>query len=658
MSTSTGVGRVTPGAGGEGAAWVSEHGAHLLDYAASHLASGRALPAVASVLTACLAEPSPPERVGVRGRLFSALRRDCLASPDHREIYVPDTGPGMPDEEVTERVWSLVEPLGTETLRLMYRHGLTTEDLAHVLAMPVEEVTRLATRTQDLLEILASGLDALANHRRTCPELGPLVERIFPEEEWTAADIDAEARGDLISHMLKCPVCARPINIRYTVPQMVSHPRIRSLPPQVRRQLLDALPEPPPSPPKPPARRSPGIAGAGPLAAPTAVAETGTEPVSGPPAAVDPRTRPARQDRSTMPYRTVRPEGVSRTGPKQSPDRRDRPAPETETDRRSRRDRSMPYGPASGDRSPTSSRPPKSSETPRSPERHGDRPTLPSLPVLPAPGPSVPPGPSGPPLAPPVPGQNTPLYDALFTQAWARNTAERETDASATMPSLPAVAKSSQKSSQKSPQKPAPKPATGREPDDTEGYPLGVRVLEALAPLGTWLRNTTVKVVIVIVAGATGTLLGMNLLAPVMGSRDTVTSLRTTTQSQTPDRPTASPQLTFPGAESSGSASGEPGGSGELAKRVRVPPLVTLDEFGQGNILLTVTGSPLRWRVTAPGLTVRPSSGTTRPGRPDVIALRAHRIRHWCGTPFTATTSLTVHGPDDSITTTVRWQTC
>lgn len=277
----------------------------------------------------------------------------------------------------------------------------------------------------------------------------------------------------------------------------------------------------------------------------------------------------------------------------------------------------MPYGPASGKRSP---------------ERHEDRPTLPSLPALPAakaPEPSKPPEPA-------APGQNTPLYDAL-TQAWAK----RETDASATMPSLPAVQPTAQK--------------RDREPYDTESYPLSVRVLEALAPLGTWVRNTTVKVVIVVVAGATGTLLGMNLLAPVMGSRDPVTSLRTTTESRTPDRPTASPQVTIPGAEAPGSTSGRSGG---LAERVRVPPLVTLDEFGQGNILLTVTGSPLRWRVTAPGLTVRPSSGTSRPGRPDVITLRAHRIRHWCGTPFTATTSLTVHGPDDSITTTVRWQTC
>ncbi|MFC7646679.1 hypothetical protein ACFQX6_43590 [Streptosporangium lutulentum] len=41
-----------------------------------------------------------------------------------------------------------------------------------------------------------------------------------------------------------------------------------------------------------------------------------------------------------------------------------------------------------------------------------------------------------------------------------------------------------------------------------------------------------------------------------------------------------------------------------------------------------------------------------------MITLRAHRIRQWCGTPASVTTPLTVHGPDDSITTTVRWRTC
>ena len=86
--------------------------------------------------------------------------------------------------------------------------------------------------------------------------------------------------------------------------------------------------------------------------------------------------------------------------------------------------------------------------------------------------------------------------------------------------------------------------------------------------------------------------------------------------------------------------------------------MVTLDEFGQGSIVLTLSGDPLTWRISAPGLAVTPSSGTLKQGRTEVVTLRAHRIRQWCGTPASVTTPLTVHGPDDSITTTVRWRTC
>ena len=49
-----------------------------------------------------------------------------------------------------------------------------------MLAMPVEEVNRLATRTQDLIETLVSGRDSLAHGRRTCPELAPLAEALSP----------------------------------------------------------------------------------------------------------------------------------------------------------------------------------------------------------------------------------------------------------------------------------------------------------------------------------------------------------------------------------------------------------------------------------------------------------------------------------------------
>lgn len=85
---------------------------------------------------------------------------------------------------------------------------------------------------------------------------------------------------------------------------------------------------------------------------------------------------------------------------------------------------------------------------------------------------------------------------------------------------------------------------------------------------------------------------------------------------------------------------------------------MTLDEFGQGSLVLTVSEDSLEWRITAPGLTVTPSSGTLKQGRTDVINLRALRNRYWCGFPGAVTAPLTFYGPDDSITTTVRWLTC
>ncbi|MEV7008457.1 hypothetical protein [Streptosporangium sp. NPDC051022] len=689
MNASSGAGRDVPGTG-RGAAWVSEHGAHLMDYATYHLAPGRALPAVASVLTACLAEPAP-EGVSARGHLLAALRRDCLTAPGHRERYVPDSGPGMPDEEVTERVWALVDPLDTETLRLMYRHELTVEDLAHALAMPADDAVRLATRTQDLIEILASGLDALANGRRTCPELAPLVETLFPDEfddDRTVPQGGEDARANLLSHVLKCSVCARPINIRYTVPQMISHPRIRSLTAENRRRLLASLPPEAARPapkrvkPKTPAtaattatptapatatvavtpeaptgptgstesaRSAGSTGGVAPAASPGAPAPAASGP--GPASAEeDPSARPVRrtrQDRSTLPYQPVRsdppersgrPERPDHPGRSERPDHPEHPASQEPGERPRRPDRSrLPYGPALQ-----------------------DRPTLPSLPVLPAP--------TGPSLATPASGQDTPLYDALFSQKLAREAATRTGDLTATMPSLPSVPSAAGRAAGGAPgdRRASVSRAYG-EPAEAHFGP-GLRVLEALAWAGARVKSTTVKIVIIVVAGAAGTLTGMNLFAPAAGTGATG-SLRSTASQETAPRETpdeAAPAETpFPEAVSSvapprtSPAETTPADPNGLAGRVRIPPVVTLDEFGQGNMMLTVTGgADLRWRITAPGLTVTPSSGTSRAGHPDVIVLRALRIRHWCGTPFQATTPLTVYGPDDSITTTVRWQTC
>ena len=110
MSTPTGTGRSAPGPGQE-AAWVREHGAHLVDYAASHLESGRAHAAVVSALAAVRAEASPGN-VTVRGRSLAVLRRDRATRPGRGERYVPGSGPGMPDASLIERVWKTSIELG------------------------------------------------------------------------------------------------------------------------------------------------------------------------------------------------------------------------------------------------------------------------------------------------------------------------------------------------------------------------------------------------------------------------------------------------------------------------------------------------------------------------------------------------------------------
>lgn len=680
MSTPTGAGRVAPGTG-PGAAWVSEHGAHLMDYAASHLTPGQALSAVVSAMTACGVRP-PPEGVSVRGRLLAVLRRDCLAAPGYRERYVPDSGPGMPDDEVIERVWTIVDPLGTEALRLVYRHGLPVEDLPHVLGVPLEDAGRLVTRTQDLIEILASGLDSLANRRRTCPELAPLAEAVFPDEEGPLPSTGyGDARAQLLSHMVKCPVCTRPINIRYTAPQMISNPRLRPLTAKIKRRLVDAL--------------SDGVdPSASNLAAPVAVADPRPAPASAPPAAQEraqaqaqargqgqgqartpartqeqtqaqgpapaqgpaqrpapapaetraqarepapapkEKTRPTRQDRSTLPYQPVRPASPSRQDHQNNQDhavrqnRTDRRAHPDDGERQGgpdRRDRSrLPYGPALQ-----------------------DRPTLPSLPRMPAqpagpPSASPPTPPSVPPSGSPPPAQDTPLYNALLSQAWSRETPARPGDADFTIPSMPAVPPATggganrRASAMRAHSRPEGEEAQER-------FGPGMRVLEALAWVGDRIRSTTIKILIIVVAGAAGTLTGMNLLAPAIGVREPVSSLRSSAAQE------SAPE-SMPG-EASGTGNG-------LSGRVRIPPVVTLDEFGQGSMILTVTGPSLTWRISAPGLTVHPAGGTSNQGHTEVITLRAHRIRHWCGTPSLVTTPLTVRGPTGSISTTVRWQTC
>ncbi|MER5620734.1 hypothetical protein ABT061_06765 [Streptosporangium sp. NPDC002544] len=625
MSTPTGTGRFAPGPG-QGAAWVREHGAHLMDYAASRLESGRARAAVVAALAAGRTEAAP-EGVTVRGRLLAALRRDCRTSTGHRERYVPGSGPGMPDALLIERVWTIVDPLGTETLRLMYRHALGMEDLPHVLGMPADEIGRLATRTQDLIETLVSGLDALANGRRTCPELAPLVEAVFPGvfptgrpggQASSAIDPD-DARTTLLSHMIRCSVCTRPINIRYTVPQMISHPPVAPLSAEERQRLTDSLP-PEAVPPAHPARGGSALLPAPPaegrssvLPAPPAGSGVPAAPV--PPAVALPAPRVG-----TPPYPPV----ASKPPAK--------PPATTSTGTGSASTVTPPAGgPAAGASDPSG---------------------LPPLPALPPRRTR----PVRPPSAPPVPGHDTPLYDALLTQAWAREVLAQSEEITGTIPrqappaSQPVaraepVVIAGQASVEMRDDTQVPALRFHTEPDDRpdeERIEIGIRVLEALSWAGTRIRNMTIKIVIIVVAGAAGTLTGMNLLGPAIESKEPARSLQAST-SQTTQAPPAA---------------GAPARRDGLASRLRVPPVVTLDEFGQGSMILTISGEPLKWRISAPGLAVSPSDGTLREGVTQVINLRAHRIRNWCGAPASVTVPLTVHGLDDSISTTVRWRTC
>ncbi|MGW2198218.1 hypothetical protein ACWCSH_38520, partial [Streptosporangium sp. NPDC001682] len=523
--------------------------------------------------------------------------------------------------------WTIVDPLGTETLRLMYRHALGMEDLPHVLGMPADEIGRLATRTQDLIETLVSGLDALANGRRTCPELAPLVEAVFPGvfptgrpggQASSAIDPD-DARTTLLSHMIRCSVCTRPINIRYTVPQMISHPPVAPLSAEERQRLTDSLP-PEAVPPAYPARGGSALLPAPPaegrssvLPAPPAGSGVPAAPV--PPAVALPAPRVG-----TPPYPPV----ASKPPAK--------PPATTSTGTGSASTVTPPAGgPAAGASDPS------------------------GMPPLPA----LPPRrirPVRPPSAPPVPGHDTPLYDALLTQAWAREVLAQSEEITGTIPrqAPPAsqpVAKAEpvviagQASVEMRDDTQVPALRFHTEPDDRpdeERIEMGIRVLEALSWAGTRIRNMTIKIVIIVVAGAAGTLTGMNLLGPAIESKEPARSLQAST-SQTTQAPPAA---------------GAPARRDGLASRLRVPPVVTLDEFGQGSMILTISGEPLKWRISAPGLAVSPSDGTLREGVTQVINLRAHRIRNWCGAPASVTVPLTVHGLDDSISTTVRWRTC
>ncbi|MFC6577511.1 hypothetical protein [Planomonospora parontospora] len=553
MNSSTGTGNAVLGPG-QWRAWVHEHGAHLLDYAVYHLGPERATAAVAAAVAACGVRSAPenaPENVSVRARLLAVLRRDCFTRPGHRDGYVPGGGPGMPDVLLIEQGWGLADPLGTEALRLMFRHELTSEDLAYVLALPVEEVDRLATRTQDIIETLVSALDGLAHGRPTCPELRALAASAFPGDRPEPSGGPGHAREELLAHIVRCPACTRPINIRYTVPQMISHPPLPPLTPEAGTRILDAVPE---------------------ASAPPAAAE--------PPRAGLPAPR-----RGTAPYAKPYPSRAAK-----------------------------PYPP----RSAPSARPAPSQPSAVAPPR-GER-TVP----LAAPVPPAAPAP------PARPEHDTPLYDALLSQIASR-AGQANLDVPLSIPSSTGP------------------PGTARDPGHPHDGPRA-RFAEALTWAGDRFRTTTLKIIVIVVAGTAGTLTGMNLLGPIGAERPAGTLPSSRPQAAVtvaPSPPTAFPEESALAAE------------GTLAARVPLPVEVTLDEYGRGSMTLTVTsGDPLAWRAAAPGLVVSPSTGTLERGDKSVITLRALRVRHWCGPAPFVTVPLTLHGPDDSISTTVRWRTC
>lgn len=773
---------------GRGMAWVDEHGAHLVDYASCHLESSAMLTAVTAALTTCAARERPGN-VTDRAWLLSVLRRECAIGPGRG--FVPGPGPGGPDDRAVRRAWRLADPLGAETLRLLYRHELALRDLAQVLALPVKEAGRLVARTQDVIEILVSGLDGLARGRPICPETAPLVAAVFPDERSESPDF-GPARTALLTHIVTCVVCKRPINIRYTVPQILSRPPVADLTPDVRQRLLDAVEEAarpalpaPYTPPAPYTRPSP-YAPPAPYTPPT---------LSTPPASTVPYTPPALSTPSAGPVVAPIPP-KSPAGPSVPADAS---APSAAAAHRPPSSFGMPLGapvdtaspPAAP--SPTGSAPPGTSassgtsvehpeshasappvpvppvsvpplvppdsgltaagpggdaRSPRSedtrpgrlrpphqvrrepgppgtarpadpggpadldgvdPGRAKDRPvrafsqedTQPSLPWpsrrpgTTAAGRDVPPGQDGPPEGARPLGQDTPLYNALLSQIRQREALARAAGAAPGAQTQDAAGTTGVTSSEAEPY---------AEPDSA-GRPLPgvqIRVVEVLARVGSLVRATALRIVIVVVAGAAGTVTGINLFAPAPAPERVTTdagvlqatagpgetsaadapgtatsadpgSRGATAGSAVPPTATASVPAVPPTATASVPAVPQADGQGDAPRAsaspavflmgawgVQAPPVITLDAFGRGTFTISTTsGKPVKWRISAPGLIVEPSSGTLKPGHADVLTVRALRVRYWCGTPAPVTAPLAVHGPKGRKgTATVRWSTC
>ncbi|MCT9929696.1 hypothetical protein N5079_05610 [Planotetraspora sp. A-T 1434] len=589
MSAPTGTGDIALDPG-RGMAWVNEHGAHLVDYASYHLDGARMLAAVSAALGACSVQ-APPAHVTDRAWLLAVLRRACGSGG--REGYRPGPGPGAPDGGAVWRAWTLVDPLGAETLRLLYRHELPLRDLSYVLSLPVRELGRLVTRTQDVVEILVSGLDGIARGRPICPDLVPLVSDLFPDEPGgRAAGDSGAARVALLSHIVKCVVCNRPINIRYTVPQILSHPPIAALAPEVRRRLLDSLPDVGTVPAR--VQRPPSSFGM-PLSAPVdagLVAPEETKPKPPPSGVVTPppaSARPAPPPASAPP-----PTDRARTA---SPPERPRPV-------------SAPEGPRRA--------------------RPGEGPVHPADP-------------------PAASGRDTPLYDALMSQIYAREALARGVDAAEATQLGDRDVRDGHFGD------------VGNFGDRSGLHRIGVtvRIAEVFTRAGALIRTTTLRIVIVVVAGAAGTLAGINLLSPAAQTREPARSLESSvTQAAIPGQTAIPGRASVTAQPSVPVQGGGPTPQSQVVGGVQVPTVVTLDDFGRGSITLTAADKPLEWRITAHGLAIKPSSGTLKPGHTDVISVRALRVRYWCGVPAPVTTPLVLRGPRGESTTTVRWRTC
>lgn len=240
-------------------------------------------------------------------------------------------------------------------------------------------------------------------------------------------------------------------------------------------------------------------------------------------------------------------------------------------------------------------------------------------------------------------GPGTPLYDALLSQIQARESLAHSAATGDEIPAadLPVDA-------------PGPRPAGAQ-----------IRIVRVLTRVGSLVRATALRIVIIVVAGTAGTVTGINLMAPDV-PRTPARSLQPSVAQpaagaaapgSVPASEQANALATVEATVAAQGASSAP--PAVTAGGIEAPSAVTLDEFGRGRLTLASTSKKaVTWRLSAPGLAVEPSSGTLKPGQTLVLSVRALRVRYWCGAPAPASAPLELRGTKGSATTTVRWRTC